>query len=250
MSNAADPDGADPPYQVASRPLPALATVCDLTNTAAALAVFIDYRSQRAPLTTRRQTTDLALFGTYLQGQGFPPGALDEDPAAWQGVTWSLVEGFVAWQLSAGYAVGTVNIRLATVKTYARLAFRAGAIPHTEHLLIGSIPSYRRHEAERLDQQRPISRRGSKKAAPLLLTPDQARRLKHQPLDTPTGRRDALLMCLLVDHGLRRSEIHGLRAGCIALEQGTLTFYRPSVDRTETQALTADTLRAARHYLA
>jgi site-specific recombinase XerD len=35
---------------------------------------------------------------------------------------------------------------------------------------------------------------------------DQVAALKTQP-DTPQGRRDALLMCLLLDHGLRVGEV-------------------------------------------
>jgi hypothetical protein len=38
----------------------------------------------------------------------------------------------------------------------------------------------------------------------------QAKKLKSQP-DTPQGRRDALLMCLLLDHGLRVGEVARLQ---------------------------------------
>lgn len=50
---------------------------------------------------------------------------LARDPNAWRGVTWGLVEGFVKWQLRRGYSVGSVNVRLSTVKTYCKLALKA-----------------------------------------------------------------------------------------------------------------------------
>ena len=81
------------------------------------------------------------------------------------------------------------------------------------------------------------------------LTPDQAARLKAQP-DTPQGRRDALLLCLLLDHGLRVGEVAGLAVRDFDLAAGELRFYRPKVDKIQTHRLTADTLAAARAYLA
>ena len=41
------------------------------------------------------------------------------------------------------------------------------------------------------------------------------------------GRRDTLLVCLLLDHGLRVGEIAILRVEHLNLQEGTLRFYRP-----------------------
>ena len=49
-------------------------------------------------------------------------------------------------------------------------------------------------------------RLGLKKAEPVSISTHQAKALKDQP-DTPRGRRDGLLMCLLLDHGLRVGEV-------------------------------------------
>jgi hypothetical protein len=50
-------------------------------------------------------------------------------PAAWQGVTRGLVEGFVKWLLLQGYSVASANNRLAAVKVYTRRMAKAGVIP-------------------------------------------------------------------------------------------------------------------------
>jgi integrase len=61
--------------------------------------------------------------------------------------------------------------------------------------------------------------------------------------------RDAMLMCLLLDHGLRVGEVVILKRNQIHLRGRTLTFYRPKVDEPQTDRLTDDTYEAARAYL-
>ncbi|MEZ4617743.1 MAG: site-specific integrase [Caldilineaceae bacterium] len=73
--------------------------------------------------------------------------------------------------------------------------------------------------------------------------------MKRTPADTPQGRRDALLMCLLLDHGLRVGEVADLTVDAFNLKAGKLVFYRDKVEKTQTHKLTADTLRAIRNYI-
>ena len=63
------------------------------------------------------------------------------------------------------------------------------------------------------------TRKGVKKAEAVSLDKAQVRALKTQP-DTPQGRRDALLMCLLLDHGLRVGELAVLKVTAFDLPQG------------------------------
>ncbi len=196
-----------------------------------------------------------------MRSAGLDPGDFAQDPQAWQGITWGLVEGFKRWLLAESYAVGSVNVCLTTVRVYAALAAQAGIIPPTELTLIRSVKGYRRAEGKHIDElraaqgqaiRRKARRDGSrarKKAAPVGITPNQAAELKAQP-DTPQGRRDALIVCLLLDHGLRVGEVAGLRVDSYDLKAGELRFYRPKVDRLQTHKLTPDTLAAARAYLA
>lgn len=71
--------------------------------------------------------------------------------------------------------------------------------------------------------------------------------VSQQP-DTPQGRRDALVMCLLLDHGLRVGEIAILTLQAFDMKAGTFTFYRPKVNTTQTHILTADTRKEAAAY--
>ncbi len=210
--------------------------------------VFADYHARKAPQTLRRNRADLLLFQEYLEAAGVPVGDFMAAPPAWSGMTWGLVAGFVAWQLQQGYAIGSINVRLATVKTYCELAMRAGTLDHAAYAQIKMVKGYRTKEGRNVDQTRAVTRQGAKKALPVEVTAAQAKALKHQQ-DTPQGRRDAVLMCLLLDHGLRCGEVAGLRAEHVKLQAGTLTFYREKVDLEQTHKLTTDTFRALYAYL-
>jgi integrase len=225
----------------------------ELANRAAVGSVFIDYRVRRAANTLRRQDADLALFAEYLHIIGLHAEALvlATHAESWQSITFGLVEGFQRWQLQQGYAIGSVNVRLSTIKVYAALAFKAGAVSAAEHALIRMVKNYSHKEGKRVDEKRAegdvSTRHSAKKATAVSLTRAQAHRLKEHP-DTPQGRRDALLMCLLLDHGLRCGEVALLKVDNINLKAGELTFYRPKVDKQQTHRLTADTLEAVRAY--
>ncbi len=209
-------------------------------NEAAARSTFANYRSRRAESTVRRQDAALDLFSEYLAqaNDGSAPAgeSLATKPAAWRGVTWGLVEGFVKWLLLQGYAVSTVNVRLSTIKTYGELATKAGALSAQELAMIRMVSGYSRKEAKRIDEHREAAdiptRLGDKKAEPIVLTKAQADALREQP-DTPQGRRDELLIRLMLDLGLRCGEVAGLTVGDVDLDKGELRFYRPKVDKVQ-----------------
>lgn len=236
-----------------------------LANQAAALNTFTDYQAGRAKNTLRRQRADLTLFAAFLAGVRFYAFPADDAPAvqaagdrlmnepeAWEHITHGLIEGFVRWQLAQGYAVGSVNVRLATVRRYAALAFKAGAVNEREHALMKTVTGYTSTESRRVDERRAESdmntRRGAKKAEHTPITEPQAASLKGQP-DTAQGRRDALLMCLLLNQGLRCGEAAGLKVSDFNLAAGTMTFYREKVDKVQTHTLAAETRRALAAYI-
>lgn len=227
-----------------------LTSAGQMANQYASANVFTDYHDRIAANTIRRQKDDLALFSTYLQEAGVTIDAQDlyDHAEAWDGVTYGLVDGFVRWMLTQGYAIGSVNVRLATIKRYCGLCAKTGAIPPGEYGLIKLVTGYRHSEGKNVDQRRKTTRKGYKKADPISINKEQALQLKSQP-DTPQGRRDTLLMCLLLDHGLRCGEIAALKPENINLSDGTLTFYREKVDLIQIHNLTSDTARAAQRYL-
>lgn len=221
-------------------------------NEQAGKRAFHDHTDRKAENTIRRKMADLALFETFLRSAGVPAAGLFQDPQTWAGVTWGLVEAFKVWQLQQGYAIGSINVRLSTVRTYAKLAAKAGAISREEMIMIGSVQGYAHKEAKHVDDKRRAdgmeTRTGAKKAEAVVIPADIADALKQQP-DNPQGRRDALLMCLLIDHGLRVGEVAILTAKSFDLKAGTVTFYRPKVSKTQTHELTAATRRAVVAYL-
>jgi integrase len=225
-------------------------------NRAAAHHVFADFRGRKAANTIRRHDADLRDFEDFLRGvlaagktgADLPPDSLRADPRFWRGVTWGLVKVYLQHMVNAGYTTSTINFRLSTIKTYARLAAQAGELPDTELALIQTVKGYRRSEGIRLDEKRATTRLGRKKAQPVPLTDALAEALIDQPTDTPQGRRDQLLMCLLLRHGLRASELVLLLAEGFDLEAGTFQFYRPKVTLTQTHQMTDDTLAAARAF--
>lgn len=243
----------------------------------AARAVLPDYLSRRADNTIRQHAAALEKFGDYLRelsdqvnthdpaarlqlGRGFHAfaaslrGWLDSDQraqpdlAAFTGLSFGLVSGFRAWLVAEGYAVATINLYLGAVRTYAKLAGQAGLIPPDTLTRIKDVSGYGATEGKRVNERRDVTRCGNKKAEHTRIGDDQADQLKRQP-DTPQGRRDAVIMTLLLDHGLRVGELVGLTADNFDLDAGTMAFYREKTDTTDTHDLTAATLAALRAYM-
>lgn len=230
-------------------------------NEAASRLAFEEYRANRPAHTLRAQQSDLANFAAFLVEAGVSnvPGSetLMAEPGAWYGVTHGLILAYREWLMAKGYAISTVNRRLATVKTYARLALAGadgqeptagGAANELEK--IKAVRGFghkhgRNRDARRRENGMPTRVGAKKPYKAVSLTPMQAKLLKNQPA-TPQGRRDALLMCLLLDHGLRCGEVALLEVTDFDLQAGTMTFYRPKVDKRQTHKLTSDTLLALR----
>src|SRR5690349_7881975 len=123
-------------------------------NETAARHAFADHTARKADNTIRRKVADLALFETFLQLAGIPAAGLYDNPHAWRGITWGIVEAFRNWMLQQGYAIGSINGRLSTVRTYAKIAARAGAISAEESILIASVQGYASKEAKHIDEKR------------------------------------------------------------------------------------------------
>ena len=226
-----------------------LALAGQVADRAAARGVFADYRSRNASNTLRAQDADLALFARFLQNAGAPAGELVE-PEAWRGISWGLVSAFVRWLVGEGHAMASINRALATVRTYAKLATQAGAITPEAYTLIKSVAGYSSKEGKRVDAARETSRIGRKKAESVSISQTTAKALKTPQDDTPQAARDALLMCILLDQGLRVGEVTLLQWSDIDATNEHLTFYRPKVHKVQTLRLSKDTRAALASYRA
>ncbi len=248
-----------------------------IANRAAGQNIFQRYLTEKSVNTIKRQARDLELFAEYLIDGRIPlqHGAdFQNDPAAWRGVTWGIVEGFSRWLLHEGYAVSSVNARLSTVRIYAQMAVKAGAVDRQEGLLIQMVKGFSRAGGLNVDEQRAqtrmdtvtyaykaegqrqstvVTRRSTKKRQPTLIDEETAVSLKQPRNDSPQAYRDALMMCLLLDHGLRASELALLKAGDIDLATGEMRFYRPKVKGTAhewtTHQLTPETREVSSYYI-
>lgn len=221
--------------------------------------IFAEYLQRRADNTLKRQLSGLRLFSEYL-GELYqrasadteaPSGEeLQADPEAWHGVTHGIVQAFLQWQFQKGYAVDTVNVRLSTVRTYTKLAMRAGVIPAEEYARIENINGFSLAEGKRIDSRRERSRVGPQKREAIVLTQSQVARLKRLlSLTTPSNRRDALLIHLLLDHGFRRNEVLDLTIGDFKLDERLVRIYRSKVEKTQRFRLSPDAFAAAQAYL-
>lgn len=248
-----------------------------VANQYAASAAFTDERSKKSKHTLRAHDRDLASFagmlntlntyrydvlnrgedGQYPEIAGDDPTRyLNVQPQAWQGITFGLVKMYRNYLLDAGYAISTINRRLSTLRRYAGLALEAGVLSSEDYARIKQISGYSGKEARNIDEDRAETRiidesgQAIKKAENVRIGADMVSRLKQEhDLDTPIGRRNRALMALLLDHGLRAGEAADLRVGDINLDEGTMTFYRQKVNKTQTHILTTDSLSALSDYI-
>ena len=151
------------------------------------------------PTALRRQLADLTTFADYLTAVKFYAAAdgqaeqLYSDPAAWAHITYGVIVAFREWMLQQGYAVGTVDLKLSTVRQYAKLWHfrRAHYINAGQHALIRTVSGYQFKEQKRVDEKRSAdgrtTRKGAKKAESVTLDSQQVRALKTRPLRRPRG---------------------------------------------------------------
>ncbi|HEX3640174.1 MAG TPA: site-specific integrase [Ktedonobacteraceae bacterium] len=219
-------------------------------NVISANNAFKDYHDRIDPNTFARQSYDMALFCAFIASKKV---LVDKDellssPRAWLDITHGMIDSFAKWMIEEGFAIGSINIRLSTVKTYFKLASRAGYIQPDEAVKAHFVKGYSYKQGLNVDERREIKRKDkSKKAEPIPLTKEQTDLLKKHP-NTPQGRRDALLMCLLLDHGLRCGEVADLTRANIQLTSGILTFHREKTKEEDKHKLTNDTLVALMRY--
>jgi integrase len=230
-----------------------LARAAQAADIAAGTYVLTDYLEKVTRETRRRQYADIALFERYLAKAGVRMQGMADDLRLWQDISDGLVRGFVRWQLQEGYATGSTNVRLATVKVYCHLAMQARYLPVEQYQRVRAIEGIRRKEGRSIDEKRSITRRGEKKAQATRITPAHVnlikRELRKQADQDPFFASSLLLFCLLSDLGLRCGEVALLTRESLDLGVGQLRFYRHKVDKWQLHQLPPDVFAAARLYL-
>jgi integrase len=211
--------------------------------------VFQEYRLGIADNSDRSQRADLATFVEFLHVTGAHDVPTVEElrtlPEAWKDVNRGIVKGFVAWMEKQSFALASINHKLSTVKVYVNLAHQAGAIEDDQAALVRTVEGLAGRRARNVDAERTKAGvatrkqrddgRAVKKADWVRLDEDQVRQLKAQPLTTPQGRRDALLVSLLADLGLRVGEVVIIRLVDFDLgagKYGRVHIHRPKVQDT------------------
>src|SRR6266849_10821117 len=122
--------------------------------------------------TIRRQKTDLLTFARFLGSIGVQAGDFYHDLNAWQGISAGLLEAFIEWQKIAGYSIGTINVRLATMKAYCHLAYEVGILDIDTHTHIQGVKGIQRKQARNIDARREVTRIGYKKALAVDIAPE------------------------------------------------------------------------------
>jgi integrase len=235
-----------------------LARAARVADTLAKVSILEDYQQGKAENTLARQRDDIALFEAYLAEAGVIVEGMAADLGLWADVSAGLIRAFIRWQLARSYSIGSINVRLSTVKTYARLSASAGHLPTTIYQEISLIKTISGREGRNINEQREKAgtktRTGHKKAEPVAISPAHVALIKQKLEQLARGgdelaARDWLLFCLLSDHGLRCSEIAALAGTGIQLATGTFRFYRRKRHKWQTHRMTPSTLAAAQFYL-
>lgn len=146
---------------------------------------------------------------------------------AWRFVTHKHVESYVKSCLASGLAVNTINQRLSTIRSAAKLVTSAGKMNPNELDKIVGIKGLRQIDS-------------------VSITPEQVAKLRKQP-NISQGRRDALLLDLFLEQGLCVLEIAELTVSSIDLghgelclpEKGNLCARRIKLTKRTLQSLTS-----------
>lgn len=235
-------------------------------NQAATAGTFQKALAELSANTRKSYQEDLRTWADYLTSAGVDIADCDfyQSSECWRGVTHGLVDGFKEWMLKEGFSIASVNRRLSCVRKFCTLAAAAGVITGDVLSLIQTVRTIRKSRGIERDKERDqtriehvtlrsgpnagCTRPATKKARAVVLTEAQAKALKTQP-NTPQGRRDALLMRLLLDQGMRAGEVAALQVTNFNLQTQQVTFWREKVKVEQTHDLTKDTLRALKAYI-
>lgn len=203
-------------------------------------------KQKKSSETQRRYQYDLDHFQAFLKTAIKPSGMdlqldLLNDKESWRGMTADLLRAYQEYMIQDGYAIGTINLRVYTIRAFCKMAAQAKIIGEEEFSQIRLVQNIKPVEGQNLDKARETTRKpDAKKAASTLLSSQQVRQLllyckeesrQENNLRSRHGHRDKLSILLGFQLGLRVGEIVGLTLSSLNLEKEKwiLTFDRPKV---------------------
>ena len=244
--------------------LAAARNVGKMANLVSSLTAFEDHQKLRSQNTNKAQHRDLSLFGNFINNIyesaehselrvpfRLSAGQLYRDPAAWQIVTHGLVKLFKKHLENEGFSLGSINRTLSSIRKYANLAAGAEQLDSHEYVLIKGISGYLGSEFKHVNAERPVVRRSTKKEEAVPIPPSVINQLMAEETypDTPVGKRNRLILCLVLDLGLRSSEIAGLKLRNVDLESEMMIVYREKTNSTDRLMMTHSIITAMREYI-
>lgn len=209
------------------------------------------YKAGCTKETLRRQKVDISLFEKFMVSIGVQAIDMFNDLTKWENMTSDALEKFKEQLFKQGYALGSIKVRIATLKAYSRLAAYVNVISVDELRRIDRVRGFYDQEHRFADKKRETRRIGIKKEKATHISAEQAEQLKMQSGSKLQDQRDRVLMCLLIDHGLRISELSSLGVGAINKEERTLTIHkvRHGKQKEVIQTLSKDTFQALEVYI-
>ena len=204
------------------------------------------FRKAKATITAHRTQVNHLARLTGLTG-------LWDDEAAWRDVSAPLVTAAIQELLKEGRSIAGVNLFYASIRKYTQLAREAGMMDEAQERAILSVGSIPASEARNIDAKRgqtriPGTRRPSKER---ILSIDEQLHLLQQP-DSCVGRRDSVIMALLLLCGLRIGEVVTLDYADVDLASGLLRVrrHKTGTDQTLALGISRHLIGAFRRYLA
>lgn len=202
--------------------------------------------------TVTRHIHELEMFGRFLSESKGTELRSMQQANHWKDVTANDIEDYKYYMTYVkGMRTTTITQAVYIIKSYARVAYDAGAVSIEELTRIDHIKGYRGNEAEHLDSHREVTAnrdRHNIKGNVTHLTKKQVNTLKYNQPDTLQGKRDALLFCILLDHGLRISDAIGLTADNINMETRMMTIHTKKTGVTLNLSMTDDVYDAFVNY--
>lgn len=202
-----------------------------------------EYIASLAKSSRRSRLFALKTVAKFFASRGVEVSAeeLSYNFEIWVHLDSAFVLALYEWMMENGYSINSAQVVKSFVFAQLKLLHQCGMITHDK---LGSI--YILTKTGRLsDGKKPkwYGRKG-------VLSDEQVHRLKNNhDTETVCGRRDKLLMHILLDHGLRRSEIVGLEIDNIDMVKGVMKFYRPKTDTWTTTRLTDATMVALKEHV-